>query len=83
MADLKVNFMHPTDGRIIGVDLDDTMTADEAISELITANMIPRDPEGYQLAIKGGATMLPKQTFVEVNATSGCTVRIDPKINAG
>ena len=83
MAEIKVNFLHPTDGRIITVDVDDTMTASEAIAELLSANFIPTYQQGYNLAIKGGAQLGQSQSFSEAEVKTGDTIRIIPATDAG
>lgn len=83
MADLKLNFMHPTDGRMITVDVDDTMTAQEAIGELLAADFIPKNPQGYNLAIKGGAQLQPNQGFSDAGAKDGDIIRVIPATDAG
>jgi hypothetical protein len=83
MANVKVNFMHPTDGRIVTVTLDGTMTTQEAISELITNNFITSNPQGYNLAIKGGAQLQPNQSFAEAGVKDGETLRVIPSTDAG
>ena len=37
---IRVSFMHPTDGRIISVNLDNDITPEEIISALIDNNFI-------------------------------------------
>lgn len=83
MADVKVNFMHPTDGRVITVTLDDTMTTQDAISELISNNFINPDPQGYNLAIKGGERLQPNQTFSDAGIKDDTTLRVIPATDAG
>ncbi len=83
MANVKVNFMHPTDGRIVTVTLDNSMTAQEAISELITNNFITPNPQGYNLAIKGGAQLQTTQTFTDAGVKDGDTLRVIPSTDAG
>ncbi len=83
MAEIKLNFLHPTDGRILTVDVDDTMTALEAIGELLGANFIPSNPDGYKLAIKGGGDILSNQSFGNAGAQAGATIRVLPQTDAG
>ncbi len=75
--------MHPTDGRIVTVTLDNSMTAQEAISELIGANFVNPNPQGYNLAVKGGPQFGPTQSFAELNMKDGDTVRVIPATDAG
>ncbi|MCP5008002.1 MAG: hypothetical protein GY941_29320 [Planctomycetes bacterium] len=84
MADVNVNFMHPTDGRLLSVELDDTITAQEAIAELISENFIPSSAEGYALSIKGGGAMLSTtQTFRDAGVQDNTVLRIIPQTDAG
>lgn len=83
MANVKVNFLHPTDGRIVTVTLDDSMSAQEAISELISANFVSPNPQGYNLAVKGGPQFTSDQTFADLNVRNGDTVRVIPATDAG
>ncbi len=63
MADVNVNFLHPTEGRTMTVNLDDSITAQEAVAELISASFITPNPHGYGLAIKGGNMIALAQSF--------------------
>ena len=54
MAERAVRIMLPVDGRILTVDLDDTMTTSEVVAELLAAGQIQPNPHGYQLGKKGG-----------------------------
>lgn len=85
MADVKLNFMHPTDGRIVTVTLDNSMTAQEATAELISASFVNPNPQGYNLAPKGEgrSVMRSNQTFNEAGLRDGDTIRIIPATDAG
>ncbi len=83
MADVKVNFMHPTDGRLLTVTVDDTMTAQDALSELIANDFVQPNPQGYTLAIKGGAELQPNQSFLNAGISDDTTIRVIPAIDAG
>ncbi len=83
MANVRVNFMHPTDGRLITVTLDDAMSAQEAINHLISNNVISSNPQGYNLAIKGGAQLQGSQTFAQAGVKDGTTLRVIPSTDAG
>lgn len=83
MIDIKVNFLHPTDGRMITVDVDDTMTAQEAIGELLSADFIQPNPQGYNLGIKGGALISANVSFADAGVKEGSTIRIIPATDAG
>lgn len=81
--DIQVNFMHPTDGRIITVTLEGTMTATEAVNELIGNDFISELPQGYHLAIKGGHQIGHSESFIEVGVKDGDTIRVIPATDAG
>ena len=75
---IKVNFMHPTDGRIVTVTLDSAMTAGEAINELVKNNFISNLPQGYFLAIKGGRQFNNSESFVGADIKDNDTLRVIP-----
>jgi hypothetical protein len=83
LTDVRVNFMHPTDGRIVTVTVDSTMTADEAIAQLIAADFIGPSPMGYNLAVKGGPQLRGDQSFADAAVKDGDTVRVIPATDAG
>lgn len=76
MAEVNVNFLHPTDGRMLTVGVDETITAQEAIAELIASQFIPPSELGYQLAIKGGAELQAEQSFRDAGIQDNTTVKI-------
>jgi hypothetical protein len=83
MGDKRINFMHPTDGRIITVTLDETMTAAECIPELIANEFIAPHSMGYNLAIKGGPMLAADVPFADVPLRDGDTLRVVPATDAG
>jgi len=83
MADVDISFKHPTDGRLLNVQLDDTITAQEAIAELISEEFIHHNSEGYQLAIKDGAMIGMNQSFLDANVRNGTVLRVIPATDAG
>ena len=83
MADVKVTFLHPTDGRQLTVSLDDSITAQESVAEMITADFITPSNQGYTLAIKGGNMLLPTQSFSAAGVTDNATIRVLPATDAG
>jgi uncharacterized membrane protein len=54
MTDTTVRVSLPKDGRIVTIDLDDTVTVGELIDELLASGRIPRSSEGYRLRNKEG-----------------------------
>ena len=83
MSDVSVNFMHPTDGRVVSVTVDDSMTGQEAVGELIANEFVPASGEGYNLAIKGGAQLDNGKTLVENGVKDNDTLRVLPATDAG
>lgn len=83
MADVEITFLHPTDGQIMSVDLDDSITAQEIIAELIENKFIANSDQGYTLAIKGGDELNANQSLADANVTSNTTIRIINATNAG
>ncbi|WP_027003067.1 hypothetical protein [Hugenholtzia roseola] len=83
MADVNVNFVHPTDGRVINATIDDSMTSNEVIAELVSHDFIKYSPQGYNLAIKGGSRLLNQQTLRDAGTAHGTTFRVIPATDAG
>jgi hypothetical protein len=81
--DIKVNFVHPTDGRLLTVTLDGTITSLEAINELIANAFILGLAQDYSLAIKGGREIGHSESFIEAGVKDDNTIRIIPSISAG
>lgn len=83
MADLNVSFMHPTDGRTVSVTLDEGITVQEALNELIQNHFIASNPQGYNLAKKGGAQLQGHQSFRDAGIRDNDIIRIIPATDAG
>lgn len=83
MGDISVEFIHPTDGRTALVKLDETLTAREAIGELLANNFIPSDKNGYSLVVKGSEIIRQDQTFAEAKIKDADKIRIIPINYAG
>jgi hypothetical protein len=66
MAQVTINFIHLTDGRAVTVEIDDSLTVNEVITELIEANFIRSIPNAYSLAPKGGLVLAMKKSFCEL-----------------
>jgi hypothetical protein len=81
--DVSVQFRHPTDGRLLTVSLDDSITAQEAIAELIFADFIAPNPQGYGLAIVGGDMIVPSESFAKAGVKDSDYVRVLPATDAG
>lgn len=82
MPDVSVNFVHPTDGRVLTVTVDDTMTAQEAIAELLANNFVSPGPGGYELVHNNNA-LLPEQTFAHAGVEDRAKIRVNPTLLAG
>ena len=53
MTDISLKFLHPTDGRILDVTLDDSITAAEVILELIADDLqLKYEKQGKQLELE-------------------------------
>jgi hypothetical protein len=83
MTDIRVNFLHPSDGGILGVILNDSITAEEAVMELIAAKFITPSQEGYLLAIKGGALLQSQESFAYAGVVNDAIISILPITSAG
>jgi hypothetical protein len=82
MADVNVTFVHPVDGRGMAVTVDDTMTAAEAVGELLTTNFMAPHPSGYELSV-GGNIIGGDQTLAERGINNGAKIQIIPTAEAG
>ena len=82
MADVTVHFVHPTDGRVITVAVDDTMTAQEAISELLANNFVPPAPTGYELSVNTHR-MTERETLAQGGVVNNSKIRVNPRTDAG
>jgi hypothetical protein len=85
MAEISVNFMHPTDHGVITVTIDDSMPAEEIISNLLANNFMQPHPDGYKLALldTGKDMIRPEQTLAEVGARNGSNIQVVPSFPAG
>jgi hypothetical protein len=83
MADLSVNFIHPTDGKVISVTMDGTMTGYEVVGELIANDFVPSSSDGYKLAIKGGDELDNSKTLVDNGVQANDSIKVIPATDAG
>ena len=82
MADIRVNFVHPTNENVITVKLDNSLTVEEVIGNLIANDFVEEGQ--YNLAFKGGDILAePSKTLVECNVINDKTLRVLPTITAG
>ena len=82
MADVDVTFVHPVDRRGVSVTVDDTMTAAEAVGELLTTNFLAPHPAGYELS-ENGNILRGNQTLAEAGVRHGSKIIIVPTAEAG
>ncbi|OQW86859.1 MAG: hypothetical protein BWK78_09575 [Thiotrichaceae bacterium IS1] len=81
IAEISVNLVN-TDNKMITVNLDNTITAQEVIIELIVAEFIIPNLNGYQLFLK--ASCLPdNQSFGEIGVRNGDTIKVVPGTTGG
>lgn len=83
MADVQVNFMHPTDGRLLTVTLDDTYLGREVVNELIASDFVPPSDQGYLLSVKGGHEINADQNLHDAGIKGGETIRVLAATDAG
>jgi len=83
MADIEVRLMLPVDGRIVTVELEDTMTPDEIVNELIAGEVIQPSDSGYKLAVKGGAELNSTTQLKEIGLKDDDVIRVIPATDAG
>jgi len=82
----NVVFLHPTTDSTMEVEIDDSMTADATINELVAANFITNGTEngGYELLIKDTRTRIRgAQTIASGGAKEGGVIRVVPETDAG
>lgn len=83
MPDIEVRLMLPIDNRMITAELDDSMTPDEIVAELIASNTIQPSDSGYRLAIKGGAQLNATTALKDANLGPNDVVLVIPATDAG
>lgn len=82
-SEIKIQILHPTDGRIITIELDNSYTSSEIITELIENNFLSSSLGGYRIAIKGGNSLDINSTLRDLNIKNGTILRIVPATDAG
>lgn len=83
MADIKVKVAHPTDGRVVDVTLDETMTAQETLDDLIANGFLTANPHGYFLAVKGANQLTASQSLRDGGVKEGTVLNVIPATDAG
>ena len=83
MADLKLNFLHPTGGQVLAVTLDDSFTTNEIVAELIANDFIAASRDGYHLAVAAGSQLQATQTLAQAGVRDNDKIHIVPATDAG
>lgn len=73
---INVHILHPTDGRILDVELDDRFTPPEIIHELVQAKFI--NTYNYVLAIKGASILDWNKAVYKSGVRNNTVIRIIP-----
>ncbi|MDP9120424.1 MAG: hypothetical protein M3O15_03505 [Acidobacteriota bacterium] len=63
MAAIEVSFKHPTNDRRARGKVDDTMTAQEVIDDLVRDGFVPSSRNGYLLTLNGKSEINPTSTL--------------------
>ena len=82
-ASLEVQLILPTENRIISVELSETMTPSEIISELTAASLLPLDIGYYSIAQKGGEVLDSRISLYESGIQDKSVLRVIPTTDAG
>lgn len=83
MPEIELSFIHPTDGRIIRVSLDDALTGEEVVEELIHNAFLQPSKQGYLLTVKGGDEVDLRKSFAQAGIRGGEHILIRPVSEAG
>jgi len=83
MADRAIRIMLPVDGRILTVDLDDSMTTSEVIAELLAGGQIQPNQFGYQMGKKGGDLLNRDAAIRDLGLRDDNVLRVIPATDAG
>jgi hypothetical protein len=83
MADRAVRIQLPIDGRIMTVDMDDTMTTREVIDELLANNVLQPNDHGYQMGRKSGDLLNFNDRIGDLNLSADDVLRVIPATDAG
>ena len=82
MADVTVEFVHPTDERVVKVVIDDGILAQDMTRELLENRFVPPSPGGYQLQVNGNM-LRDDQTLASGGVVDNSRVRVIPATDAG
>jgi len=84
MAEIKVKFVHPTDGGFRPATIDDTMATDELIGLLVSEGFVSGPESDVQLMLKGSNEMLRgDQSLKAGGVREGSILKIVAATNAG
>lgn len=83
MALIELKFQLPPDLREIEAEMEDNMKPPEIIEELLKAEMIRPNPQGYMLAIKGGDFLNNDTELRSLNLQPGSIIRVVAATDAG
>ena len=77
MATLNLNFL-AEDNSSMEAEVEDTMTTEQLIQNLIASGFIPAAQPNtfYALNVKGGNTIPAGQTLTQANVTTGSTISV-------
>jgi hypothetical protein len=83
VADIEVKFQLPPDLREITVELADDMKPPEIINELLKAEVIKPNPQGYMLAIARGDFINDDTELRALNLQPDARIRVIAASDAG
>lgn len=83
LADIELNFIHPTHGDVVRARVDDAMTAQEIVFDLVRSGFLPANSLGYTLSVKGGEQIGLDERLSAAQVRSGASIRINPITEAG
>ena len=83
MADMTVRILLPADGRILTVDLDDTVTVKELINELSTSGHLTSSQSDYRLSKKVGELLANDVTIRDLGLTANDVLSLTSAPAAG
>ena len=84
--EIIVKFMHPTNNMVSDIAVEETMTINDMIEELIEANFMNRIPNGYEAVLKDGRDPIQmdlNKTLAENGGHAGSTIRLTCATIAG
>jgi hypothetical protein len=82
MPNVTVKFVNPIDERVLEVVIDDAITAQDAINELLANRFVPPSPTGYQLNVND-ELLRDDQTLASGGVVDYSKIRVMPATDAG